>query len=201
MIDRLTVRKASRLAVATVEELAEQARKYQRNNKEEGMSFPLWYTNCIKLAAKDVCSGMSANDACARVAKFPGVLKEKAEGLVRNVADIVAANDDLDFTPRQSPPKCSATVDGVLLSTGQDVIATHQDGKLAFLYLHVVDAPLKEEQAQAQLHLAQFVADAKELNADVIIVDLARKKLITASEPYDAEEVRAIVASAVSKMN
>ncbi|HHA2898805.1 TPA: hypothetical protein ACOFC4_004464, partial [Stenotrophomonas maltophilia] len=107
----------------------------------------------------------------------------------------------LDFTPRQSPPKCSATVDGILLSTGQDVIATHQDGRLAFLYLHVVDAPLKEEQAQAQLHLAQFVADAKELNADVIIVDVARKKLITTSEPYDAEDIRAIVASAVSKLN
>jgi hypothetical protein len=199
--NRLTVRNASRLAVATEEELAEQARLYQRSGQREGMSFPLWYTNCIKLAVKDVCAGLSANDACARLASFPGPLKGKAEGLVRNFVEIVAANDDVDFTPRPSPPKCSATVDGVILRTGQDVVVASQDGKLLLLYLHVVDAPLKAEQAQTLLHLAQYITDAKQLNAEVAIVDVPRKRLIKVAESYDPEQIRRAVASAMSKLH
>lgn len=200
MSDRLTVRKASRLFVATEEELAEEAAKYRRGS-QEGMSFPLWYTNCIKLGAKDICEGKSSADAFLRVANFPEALKEKAHGLIRHFQEIVAANDDIDFSPRPSPPRCNTSVDGVTVSTRQDVVATTRDGRLLFLYFHVVDAPMKSEQAEVLLQLAQYIADARKIDADMAIVDIPRRRLIRVRDGYDPEEMRAAVATAMKKLS
>ncbi|WP_307183993.1 MULTISPECIES: hypothetical protein [Pseudoxanthomonas] len=197
----MTVRKASRLFAATEEELAEEAVKYAKSNRQEGMSFPLWYTNCLKLGAKDICEGKSTAEAFQRVTNFPDALKEKAHGLIRSFQEIVAANDDIDFTPKQSPKGCNTSIEGVTLSTRQDLVASNKsDGRLLLLYFHVVDAPMKTQQAVALLHLAQYIADARQINADVAIVDIPRKRLIRVHEDYDPEQMKATVANAMSKL-
>ena len=200
MKPQMTVRKASRLFAATEEELAEEALKYAKGKQREGMSFSLWYTNCLKLGAKDICEGKSTAEAFLRVTNFPDVLKDKAHGLIRSFQEIVAANDDIDFTPKQSPKGCNTSIEGVTLTTRQDLVASFKkDGRLLFLYFHVVDTPMKTQQAETLLHLAQYIADAKQLNADVAIVDIPRKRLIRVHDDYDPEQMKAAVATAMAK--
>lgn len=74
-----------------------------------------------------------------------------------------------------------------------------KDGRLLFLYFHVVDTPMKTQQAETLLHLAQYIADAKQLNADVAIVDIPRKRLIRVHDNYDPEQMKAAVATAMAK--
>jgi hypothetical protein len=202
MKPKLTVRKASRLFAATEEELAEEALKYAKSKQQEGMSFPLWYTNCLKRGAKDICEGKSTVEAFLRVTNFPDALKEKAQGLIRGFQEIVAANDDIDFTPQQSPKGCNTSIEGVTLSTRQDLVASNKsDGRLLLLYFHVVDTPMKTQQAETLLHLAQYIADARQINADVAIVDIPRKRLIRVYDDYDPEQMKATVANAMSKLH
>lgn len=202
MKPKMTVRKASKLFAATEEELAEEALKYSKVKQHEGMSFPLWYTNCLKLGARDICEGKSAEDAFLRVTNFPDALKAKAHGLIRSFQEIVAANDDIDFTPQESPKGCNTSIEGVTLSTRQDLVASKKsDGRLLLLYFHVVDTPMKAQQAETLLQLAQYIADARQINADVAIVDIPRKRLIRVYDDYDPEQMKATVANAMSKLH
>lgn len=202
MTQKLTVRKASRLFVATEEELAEEAIKYSKGKQREGLSFPLWYTNCLKRGAKDICEGKSTAEAFLRVTNFPDALKDKAHGLIRSFQDIVAANDDIDFSPQQSPKGCNTSIEGVTLSTRQDMVASNKkDGRLLLLYFHVVDTPMKTQQAETLLHLAQYIADARQINAVVAIVDIPRKRIIRVNNDYDPEQMKAAVATAMSKLH
>ncbi|HEX4853053.1 hypothetical protein [Arenimonas sp.] len=188
-IHSLTVRTLVRLASTPEEELEEARLRDAQRKPGDPLPFPLLYTMRLKNAGKDVFGGKGLAAAYLRVNTFNEALQLKARSVIDGFQHIIDANPSIDFTRKPTPKDCFGIIGGTALKMSPDSIGTSETGKPLFMFFHVVDAPRTDEAVHLLLHAAQYVADARALDAEVALVDAPRRRLLRLTEEVQEEVV------------
>lgn len=187
----LTVRSLARLAFSSQEEIEEMRRRDAKRKPGDPIPFPLLYTGRLKNAGKDVFSGKGVGQAYQRVANFNDNLRAKGERVIDGFDAIVTQHPEIDFTPQPAPKGCFEVIGGTTLRMAPDSVGLSEDGKLLFFYFHVIDAAQSQAAVDLLLNAAALVAKAKNLDAEVALVDAPRSRLIRLTGDGDSEVVEA----------
>lgn len=194
------VRKIAHLAIVSDEELELENRRYGRRKAGgRSMSFPLWYTTSLRRAMRDRCKGVDAKIAALRIQRFPENLMPKGQQLLSDFEELFTSNSEVNLALQPAPKSFNAELGDVRIQPRQDLVGRCGDGRLFLGYLHVVDKPLSQAEADLLLSLASYVASAKGIEADVGILDVPRRKIIRQSKHFDRGELEGLVRRAKSR--
>lgn len=109
--------------------------------------------------------------------------------MLANFDELTAANDDISLLFQSAPKGFNAEIAGVRLQPRQDLVGRCKDGRLFLGYLHVVDQPPSQEEANLLISLARHVAEARGVEVDVAIWDVPRKRTIRQTAALDRPEL------------
>lgn len=166
------------------------------------LPFPLLYTGRLKNAGKDIFAGLGMKQAYQRVGNFSDALEAKGQGVIDGFQAIVNDHPEIDFRRQPAPKDCFGIVDGTALKMSADSIGTTEGGKPLFMFFHVVDAQPSDAAVHLLLHAAQYVARARQLDAEVALVDAPRRRLLRLNEELQGEAVEAALRDVLGhKMN
>lgn len=195
----LTVRTLVRLASTSEEELEEMRKRDAKRKPGDPLPFPLLYTGRLKNAGKDIFGGKGVAQAYKRVGNFNDALEAKGQSVIDGFQSIIDQHPEIDFSRRPAPKDCFGVVEGTALKMSADSIGTTEDGKPLFMFFHVVDAQPSPAAVNLLLNAAHYVAHARELDAEVALVDAPRRRLLRLDAEVRPEVVEAALRDVLGK--
>lgn len=196
MNKKIGCRKASRLAnMSDVDARAEQIRHAQDPDGNAK-----WYTLGMRGGVRAMCNGADLDTAHGSLWGLNSKQLPHARMLLQNFEAIRAANDDIDFTATGPVKRHVVQFGQQAVNVDHDLVCKLADGREAWVYIQVANAPLKEQQNRDLLHLAKYIADAQAVNAVVLILDLPRARLIRVYDDYDPSHLHRVVKEARRKL-